>query len=110
MRVISQNRNYSFDFDRTVFWKQNNIIYGKIDDDSNILFGSYKSNERASEVFMDMHNAYAPVYSISDAFTEDQIREMLIKSKNIVVNNITNVGQDACITTFDNYVYLMPEE
>ena len=110
MRVVSQNRNYSVDFDRTVFWRQNNVIYGKIYDDSNILFGSYKSNERAAEVFIDMHAAYAPAYSISDAFTEDQIREMLIRSKNIVANNITNVGQDACITTFDNYVYLMPEE
>ena len=48
---------------------------------------------------------------INDAnMTEDQIREMLIRSKNIVANNITNVGQDACITKFDNYVYLMPEE
>lgn len=109
MRVVSQNRNFSFDFDRTVFWTQYNLIYAKVGVES-FPIGSYKSNERASEVFMDMHNAYAPVYSISDAFTEDQIREMLIKSKNIVVNNITNAGQDAYITTFDNYVYLMPEE
>lgn len=110
MRVVSQNRNYSVDFDRTIFWKQNNVIYGKIDDDSNILFGNYKSNERATEVFSDMHTAYSPVYSISDALTEDQIREMLIKSKNIVANNIINAGRDSWISTFDNYVYYMPEE
>ena len=30
MRVVSQNKNYSFDFDRTVFWTQYNVIYAKI--------------------------------------------------------------------------------
>lgn len=30
MRIISQNRMYSFDFDRTVFWVQFEIIYAKV--------------------------------------------------------------------------------
>ena len=42
MRVVSQNRNYSFDFDRTVFWTQYNVIYAKIGIDS-IAIGQYKS-------------------------------------------------------------------
>lgn len=110
MRVVSQSRNYSVDFDRIIFWKQLNIIYGKIDDDSNIVFGSYESNERADEVFQDMHNAYAPVYSISDKLTQEQINEILITSKNIHANNIINAGKDMYLTTYDNYVYYMPEE
>ena len=54
MRVISQSRNFSFDFDRTVFWTQYNVIYAKIGKES-IAIGQYKSEERAAEVFEDMH-------------------------------------------------------
>ena len=30
MRVVSQSKNFSFDFDRTVFWRQGDVIYAKI--------------------------------------------------------------------------------
>lgn len=113
MRIISQNRDISVEFDNVILKICNgNLIYAYpyANQSEVIVLGKYASQERAREVFEDIHDAYVPAYSISDAFTEDQIREMLIRSKNIVANNITNVGQDACITTFDNYVYLMPEE
>ena len=55
MRVISQSRNFSFDFDRTVFWRQSDVIYAKIGGES-IAIGKYQSDERAAEVFEDMHN------------------------------------------------------
>ena len=47
MRVISQSRNFSFDFDRTVFWRQSDVIYAKIGGES-IAIGKYQSDERAA--------------------------------------------------------------
>ena len=58
MRVVSQSRNFSFDFDRTVFWRQSDVIYAKVWSESTAI-GKYKSNERAAEVFDDMHTHYA---------------------------------------------------
>ena len=60
MRVVSQSRNFSFDFDRTVFWRQSDVIYAKIWGES-IAIGKYQSDERAAEVFDDMHTHYLTV-------------------------------------------------
>ena len=54
MRVVSQNRDFSFNFDNTVFWKQYNIIYARIGKD-NIPTGQYESDERATEVLKEIH-------------------------------------------------------
>lgn len=109
MRVVSQKRNYSIDFDWTVFWVQLEVIYAKIGTES-IAIGQYESDKRAAEVFEDMHKAYAPVYSISDGLTDEQIAAMIIPSSNIKAKNIVNSGSDISLTTYDNYVYYMPEE
>lgn len=111
MRVISQDRCYSYDFDRTMFWKQDGVIYAHIVGDTrDRVVGSYKTEERATEVFDDIHKAYAPVYSISNGLNEEQVASMIVPSKNIMATNILNTGPDMCLTTFDNYVYYMPEE
>ena len=109
MRVVSQSRNYSVDFDRTVFLVQNLGIYAKIDD-NNVLFGIYGNEKRAKEVFEDIHRAYAPIYSISNNLTEEEVAAMLMPSKNILAKNIINAGMDMYLTTYDNYVYYMPEK
>lgn len=54
MRVVSQNRDFSFNFDNTVFWRQYNIIYARIGKE-NISIGQYESDERATEVFKEIH-------------------------------------------------------
>ena len=54
MRVVSQNRDFSFNFDNTVFWTQYNIIYARIGKE-NIPIGQYESDERATEVFKEIH-------------------------------------------------------
>ncbi len=109
MRIVSQDRNLSIDFERCEIWKQDNIIYRRVNIDS-LPIGIYATTERASEVFEDIHKAYAPVYSISDGLTEEQLKAMIIPSKNVIVNNIVNTGAEMCLTTYDNYVYYMPEE
>ena len=53
MRVVSQNRDISFNFDNTVFGKQYNIIYARIGKE-NIPIGQYESDERATEVFKEI--------------------------------------------------------
>lgn len=60
MRVVSQSRNFSFDFDRTVFWRQHNVVYAKVGTES-IAIGSFKSDDRAAEVFDDIHVYYSRI-------------------------------------------------
>lgn len=107
MRVVSQNRDYSFDFDQTVFWTQYNVIYAKIGADS-IAIGQYESDKRAAEVFDDMHKAYRPYGLICDKLSEDQI-QAFVGSKNLRMNVIKMDNMDCSVTTYDSIVYYMPE-
>ena len=107
MRVVSQNKNYSFDFDRTVFWTQYNIIYAKIGTES-IAIGQYESEERAAEVFEDMHKAYGPYGLICDKLSEEQI-QAFCGSKNLRMPVINMDNMDCTVTTYDSVVYYMPE-
>ena len=109
MRIVSQNRDLSVDFDRCEIWLQDCFIYRRIGNDSRVI-GKYISQERAAEVFEDIHKAYAPIYSISANLTEEQVRGMFIQSNNIVARNIIDADGNMSITTYDQYVYYMPEE
>ena len=109
MRIISQNRNYSINFDSTHIWKQYEYIYAHVDSGKDIVIGHYETDERASEVFMDIHNAYAPVGIVATNLSEEQIKAF-IGSENISMNVIRLENQDYEVTTFENYVYLMPEK
>lgn len=109
MRIVSQKRDLSVEFERCEIWTQNNVIYRRIGHDS-IPIGVYATPERAKEVFEDIHMAYAPVYSISDKLTKEEITTMIMPSENVRANNIINAGTDMCLMTYDNYVYYMPEK
>ena len=65
---------------------------------------------RAKEVFEDIHKAYAPIYSISDNLTAEEVAAMIMPSVNVSAVNIINTGSEMCLTTYDNYVYYMPKE
>lgn len=111
MRVVSQNEMVSVDFDRTVFVLNGNAIVAKIAE-KNVVFGKYESDERAKEVFQDMHKAYAPVYSVSNGLTKKMLEEIFAPSPNMVTRNVLNLrfGRKAYFKTFDNYVYYMPKK
>ncbi|MBR1931685.1 MAG: hypothetical protein IJ833_09500 [Lachnospiraceae bacterium] len=49
MRIVSQDRKLSVDFDRCEIWMQGNTIYRRIGNDNQLL-GVYESPERAVEV------------------------------------------------------------
>lgn len=109
MRIVSQNRDLSINFDRCEIWMQGNFIYRRIGNESCVI-GKYETPERAAEIFEDIHKAYNPVYSISSNLTEEQVRGMFIQSNNIAARNIIDTDGNMCITTYDQYVYYMPEE
>jgi len=109
MRIVSQERNLSVVFDNCELWTQGTVIYRRIGQDSKVL-GVYATPERAAEVFEDIHRAYAPVYSISCNLSEDEVRNMFVKSENIAAQNILEFGEGKSITTFNEYIYYMPEK
>lgn len=109
MRIVSQDRKLSVDFDRCEIWMQDKFIYRRIGIDNRVI-GAYETEERAAEVFEDIHKAYAPVYSISCNLTEEQIKGIFIQSDNIVARNIIDSDGNMNVTTYDQYVYYMPVE
>lgn len=109
MRIVSQDRTLSIDFDGCEIRRLGAAIVRRVGLDNEAI-GVYGTPERAAEVFEDMHKAYAPVFSISDGLSEDELRGMIMKSNNIVANNILGFGQDKCLTTYSEFVYYMPEK
>lgn len=108
MRVISQNGMHSVNFDIVSFHKRLDTIVCMIDGQQ-FLFGAYESPERAEEVFLDIHNAYAPVGIITTNLNEAQV-EPFIGSENVRMSVVQMDMPDSGITTYDNYVYWMPEK
>ena len=109
MRVISQSRNFSFDFDRTVFWRQSDVIYAKIGGES-IAIGKYQSDERAAEVFDDMHRVYSglPLLFQNVAISEDLHQKLKEWGTNCIVVKLPDAAQK--VEQIGNAVYYMPEE
>ena len=108
MRVVSQNKNYSFDFDRTVFWTQYNVIYAKIGKES-IAIGQYKSEERAAEVFEDMHKSYSgmPILFQNVEISEDLSEKLGDWETNCIITRLPS--ENPKIEQIENSVYYMPE-
>ena len=109
MRVVSQNRNYSVDFDRTLFWTQYNIIYAKIGTES-IAIGQYGSDERAAEVFEDMHKSLCgETVLFQNVDMHDDFQKKLEDWRvNAVISNIPN--SESKIEKIGNHIYFMPKE
>lgn len=108
MRVVSQNKNYSFDFDRTIFWTQYNVIYAKIGNES-IAIGQYESEERAAEVFEDMHKSYSgmPILVQNVEISEDLPEKLGEWETNCIIARLP--GENPKIEQIGNLVYYMPE-
>lgn len=109
MRVVSQSRNFSFDFDRTVFWRQSDVIYAKIGCES-IAIGKYQSPERAAEVFDDMHRAYSslPLLFQNVDISEDLQQKLKEWGTNCIVARLPDASQK--VEQIGNAVYYIPEE
>ena len=108
MRVISQDRSYSLDFDRTVFWTQYNVIYAKIGIDS-VAIGKYESSERAAEVIEDMHKSDSgmPIFFQNVEISEDLSEKLGDWETNCIIARLPSESQK--IEQIGNSVYYMPE-
>ena len=109
MRMISQSRNFSFDFDRTVFWRQSDVIYAKIGGES-IAIGKYQSDERAAEVFEDMHKAYSDMPLIFQNINPSENFEQALKEMNHRAIITVLPDEPMKIEQINNSVYYMPKE
>ena len=110
MRILSQDGRISLNFENAILFVDSNSILAMNEKcGKKFLLGIYESEKRASEVFADIHNAYAPVYSISSGFSEKEVREICIQSENIVAKNVIGIPYDSSITTYSEYIYMMPE-
>lgn len=54
MRVVSQSKDSSFDFDRTVFCRNGRYIFAHMNDVRESI-GSYHDSKQAEEVFIQMN-------------------------------------------------------
>lgn len=108
MRIVSQNRDLSVDFDRCEIWMQDNVIYQRIGIDSKVI-GTYATPGRTAEVFEDIHKAYSPVTVVSINLRKEQVAQF-IGSVNVLARCIEMNMPDTGITTYDQIVYYMPKE
>lgn len=58
MRLISQDNNYSINFDSHIIWKQDKYIYADTGKCNSVVLGVYDSQEQAELVFEEIHDTY----------------------------------------------------
>ena len=111
MRVISQDRCYSYDFDRTMFQKQDGVLYAHVAGDSrDRVIGNYESEKRAEEVYDDMHKAYSDMPLIFQNINPSENFKQALKEMNhraiitVLPDEPMKIGQ------INNSVYYMPKE
>lgn len=109
MRVVSQKKDASYDFDRTEFRTSYECISATFDGRTFVI-GKYATPERAAEVFMDMHKAYAPVQVVCTNMDEKQVSALVSASQNTPIRCVEMDDPRMAITVFDNLVYYMPEK
>lgn len=111
MRIISQRGDASYNFDNLTVWINNTVIQCSIGSEKFCL-GSYKTPERAAEVFEEMHKAYTgmPLLFKNINITDDDFRQMasMINKTNIIA--IADKTDLATVTEIQTIVYQMPEE
>lgn len=111
MRIISQNRDASVEFDNVILKICNGSLiyaYPYAIQAEVIVLGKYASQERAREVFEDIHKAYAPVGIITTNLTDEQAKEF-IGSENLHLRVVKIDDPSAMISTYDSIIYYMPE-
>ena len=109
MRVVSQDRKLSFDFDRCEIWIQDKCIFRRIDGDSHVI-GKYESDKRATEVFEDMHKAYSNMPLIFQNTNPSENLERVLKEINHKAIITVLPDEPMKVEQINNSVYFMPKE
>lgn len=110
MRVVSQGRNISLDFERAILWRQYEFIYARIIGDSlDLVIGKYESDERAAEVFEDIHKAYSDMPLIFQNINPSENFEQTLKEMNHRAIITVLPDEPMKVEQINNSVYYMPE-
>lgn len=99
MRVVSQKKDASYDFDRTEFRTSYECISATFDGRTFVI-GKYATPERAAEVFMDMHKAYAPVQVVCTNMDEKQVSALVAASQNAPIRCVKMDNPMMAVTVF----------
>lgn len=107
MRIISQTKDLSIDFDHTPICVSYNHVCAIIDGQQKVI-GQYKTDKRAQEVFEEIHKAYSGDYGEPVKITE--LDESAYKT---LLNSIVDpmpIKIDSSVEYINNGIYIMPEE
>lgn len=110
MRIISQG-NESYNFDAIEIWQRNNVIGGR-SANGTFNLGIYKTDERAKEVFEEIHISYTGAPMIFKNFDTDAenmkaIMDELHKTNGICVKDRSDIS---VVNEIQSIVYQMPKE
>lgn len=108
MRIISQKRDLSVDFERTPISVNYNHVLATVGDKERVI-GEYSTPERATEVFQNIHETYSGLPVIFKNIEPDKsINDWLREAK---LNAIYTVNADnADIFKLDNAIFKMPKD
>ena len=107
MRIISQNKDLSIDFDHTPICVSWNHVCAIIDGQQKVI-GQYETDARAKEVFEDIHKAYSGEPVKVTELDDDSYEKLL---KYIVDGTpITTTTKDSSVQYINNGIYIMPAE
>lgn len=110
MRIVSQSKTMSFNFDEIMVRIQDSSIYAcRGSEVRDNLIGSYESNDRAMEVFQDIHNQYCGMNHM--VFQNIDISDVLLAEyrKNPKPLLISTQHENQKVEILPS-VYLMPKE
>jgi len=99
MRIVSQNKMLSVNFDNVILWIQDGTIYEKSGTESKPI-GNYDSEDRAMEVFQEIHDTYVGVKINVDIVTN---------GKTGIIVSIEN-SNESRKDVVGNQIYYMPKE
>lgn len=107
MRIISQNKDLSIDFNHTPICVSYNHVCAIMDGQQKVI-GQYETDARAKEVFEDIHKAYSGEPVKVTELDDDSYEKLL---KYIVDGTpITTTTKDSSVQYINNGIYIMPAE
>ena len=109
MRIISQNKDLSIDFNHTPICVSYNHVCAIMDGQQKVI-GKYETEERAKEVFEEMHIAYSGMPMIFKNIEPAENIEEVLKKANLQVVYTVTEDRQTDIEYIDNGVYRMPAQ
>ena len=109
MRILSQNKDLSIDFHHTPICVSYNHVCAIMDGQQKVI-GKYETEERAKEVFEEIHIAYSGMPMIFKNIEPAENIEEVLKKANLQVVYTVTEDRQTDIEYIDNGVYRMPTQ